>query len=138
MLPALVVSVVAEGAKPVTPPAGTDVAMMVPEPLGAKLAPVPMRSVALVLVPPARFEKVPPVAERALRTALSVGMLVAEPGVPTEVTILRPAAKALPEVLAYWGTLPTIVKAGTVMPLPVPPPEPPPASMVQVLAGAQR
>ena len=29
MLPALVVSVVAEGAKPVTPPAGTDVAMMV-------------------------------------------------------------------------------------------------------------
>jgi len=105
MLLAFVVSVVADGARPVTPLAGTDVAVMVPEPVGVKLAPEPISKVALVLVPPVRFVKVaaPPaeIAERAVRTYFSVGMLLSEPVEPTVVTTPRPADRAVPVVLLY-------------------------------------
>jgi len=56
MLPALVVSEVAEGARPVTPLAGTEVAAMVPLPVTAKLAPEPISMAAAVLVPLVRLE----------------------------------------------------------------------------------
>jgi uncharacterized membrane protein len=59
MLLALVVSVVAEGASPVTPLAGTDVAAIVPVPVVASEAPDPIRRAALVFVPPAKEGKVP-------------------------------------------------------------------------------
>jgi len=137
MLLALVVSIVAEGAKPVTPFAGTEVAAMTPEPVAARLAPGPISIAALVFVPPAKLEKLPLAAEIALRTDCSVGMLLSEPGAPTVVTTLRPTDKAVPVALAYCGILPMLVDAGTVMSLPVPLPEPPPTSIVQVLAGAQ-
>lgn len=105
MLLAFVVSVVAEGARPVTPFAGTDVAVMIPVPVGAKLAPEPISKVALVLVPPVRLVKVVvptvEIAEIAERTDFSVGMLLSEPGEPTVVTTPRPADRAVPVVLLY-------------------------------------
>ena len=59
MLVALVVSVVAEGASPVTPLAGTEVAAMVPVPVAESDAPEPTTRAELVLVPPPKEGKLP-------------------------------------------------------------------------------
>ena len=98
MLLALVVSVVAEGASPVTPLAGTDVAAMVPVPEADSDAPEPITMAAAVLVPPTKDGKAP-AAAMAARTDCSVGMLLLEPGEPTDVTTPRPVDKAVPAVL---------------------------------------
>lgn len=65
ILAALVVSVVADAARPVTPLAGTDVAAIEPAPLAESDAPEPMTMAALVFVPPAKElnEAVPPVPD---------------------------------------------------------------------------
>ena len=65
ILAALVVSVVAEAARPVTPLAGTEVAAMVPEPVADSDEPDPTTKAADVFVPPVMAEKAelpPPVA----------------------------------------------------------------------------
>jgi hypothetical protein len=134
MLFAFVVSVVAEGANPSTPDAGTLVALMAPVPVAAKLAPEPMRRLALVLVPPVRLVNTVPAVEIALLIDFSVGMLLSEPGVPSEVTTLRPPDKPVPTALLNCGTFPTVVVLGAVSPLPGEPLLP---SSVQVFAGAQ-
>ena len=98
MLLALVVSVVAEGASPETPLAGTEVAVMVPVPVAESDAPDPITMAAAVLVPPAKDGNVL-AAVMAVRTDCSVGTLLLEPGEPTEVTTPRPVDKAVPAVL---------------------------------------
>ena len=98
MLLALVVSVVAEGARPVTPVAGTDVAAMEPVPVAESDAPEPITMAAPVFVPPAKEGKVL-AAVTALRTACSVGRLLLEPGEPMLVTTPRPVDRAVPLVL---------------------------------------
>jgi len=59
----------------------------------------------------------------AVRTDFSVGILVSSPGVPTLVTTPKPVEIAVPEVLLYCGTFPTVVADG-VDSEPPPPPEP--------------
>jgi len=98
MLLALVASVVAEGASPVTPLAGIDVAAIVPVPVAERDAPEPITMAAAVLVPPAKDGKLPATV-MAVRTDCSVGMLLLEPGEPSDVTTPIPVDKAVPAVL---------------------------------------
>ncbi len=135
MLLAFVVSVGAEGAKPITPLAGTEVAVMVPVPVAESDAPEPMTRAAAVLVPPAK-EGNELAAAMAVRTDCSVGMLLLDPGEPTDVTTPRPADKAVPAVLLNSGAFPVVVVTGPVMPVvPLPVPQGAPASTTLPLAS---
>ncbi len=61
---------------------------------------------------------------------------MSSPGVPTAVTTPRPVETAVPVVLLYWGTLPTVVDDGTESePLPLPEPHAAPASTTLPLAS---
>ena len=118
MLLALVVSVVALAANPLTPLAGTEVATIVPVPAGAKLAPDPTNIVAPLFVPPCRVEKLGVAAAIADRTDCSVGTLLSDPGVAIDVTTDKPLESAVPVVLLNCGMLPVAVNEGATIPLP--------------------
>jgi uncharacterized membrane protein len=111
MLVALVVSVVAEGASPVTPLAGTDVAAIVPVPVDESEAPDPTTRAALVLVPPVREGKalapLVPVPQGAPASimfpfASHLAQLLLTPAV-IPVTYFEPLPRALLVVTALLG-----------------------------------